>query len=80
MAFWLDNPAHPLEWRPVFTDYPLNYAMQVPSYYLRNYDQVLEIALRPAIERIWNNEISAAAALHEAVKVAGPLMAGRWDR
>jgi hypothetical protein len=80
MKFWLDNPAHPPEMRAAFTDYILSYSTPLPSYYLRNYAQVLDVALRPAIDRIWNNEAGAAEALAEAVKTAQPLMDGRWDR
>ncbi len=80
MKFWLDNPAHPATMRSAFTDYIVSYSTPLPSYYLRNYAQVLDQAVRPAIDRIWNNEASAADALAEAVQAAEPLMAGRWDR
>jgi multiple sugar transport system substrate-binding protein len=80
MESWLDNPAHPVEMRPVFTDYIVNHSTPLPSYYLRNYAEVLDKAIRPAIEKIWNNEASAAAALEQAVQDAAPLMQGRWDK
>ncbi|RPI32133.1 MAG: sugar ABC transporter substrate-binding protein, partial [Chloroflexota bacterium] len=80
MKFWLDNLAHPAAMRPAFTEYILSYSRPLPSYYLRNYAQVLDQALRPAIDRIWNNEASAADALSQAVQAAQPLMDGRWDR
>jgi multiple sugar transport system substrate-binding protein len=80
MKLWLDNPAHPAEMKPAFTDYIVSYSTPLPSYYLRNYAEVLDQAVRPAIDKIWNNEASAAQALAEAVQAAQPLMAGRWDR
>lgn len=80
MKIWLDNPAHPAEMRLAFTEYVVNYSVPLPSYYLRNYAEVLDVALRPAIDRVWNNEASAADAFAEAVKLAEPLMQGRWDR
>jgi multiple sugar transport system substrate-binding protein len=80
MKFWLDNPAHPAESHPAFTDYIVDYSMPIPSYYLRNYAEVLDVALRPAINSIWNNEMRAADAFADAVKTAEPLMQGRWDR
>jgi multiple sugar transport system substrate-binding protein len=80
MKSWLDNPAHPLETRLAFTDYVVNHSMPVPSYYLRNYAEVLDKAIRPAMEKIWNNQSSAADALKQAVKDAAPLMQGRWDK
>jgi multiple sugar transport system substrate-binding protein len=80
MKSWLDNHAHPLEMQPVFTDYVLNYSTPIPSYYLRNYADILDNAIRPAIEKVWNNEATAADALTQAVRDAAPLMQGRWDR
>jgi multiple sugar transport system substrate-binding protein len=80
MKFWLDNPAHPVDMRAAFTDYIVSYSTPLPSYYLRNYAEVLDKALRPAIDKIWNNETSAADALKQAVEDATPLMQGRWDR
>ncbi|MFZ6030650.1 MAG: ABC transporter substrate-binding protein [Chloroflexota bacterium] len=80
MKLWLDNPTHPLEMRPAFTDYVVNYSTPLPSYYLKNYAEVLDKAVRPALDKIWNNEASAAEALRQAVEDAAPLMQGRWDR
>jgi len=80
MKLWLDNPAHPAEMQPAFTDYTVNYARPLPSYYLRNYAAVLDSAIRPALEKIWNNQATAADALHVAVQAAASLMQGRWDR
>jgi len=80
MKLWLDNPVHPVETRAAFTDYVVNYSVPLPSYYIKNYAHVLDVAVRPAFNRIWNNEASAAEALTEAVKAAEPLMQGRWDK
>ena len=80
MKLWLDNAAHPTEARPTFTDYIVNYSRPLPSYYLRNYAAVLDEAIRPALDKIWNNQAPAADALREAVRAAAPLMQGRWDR
>lgn len=80
MNTWLKNETHPDESWPAFTDYVLNYSVPVPSYYVRNYAEVLDLAIRPAIESIWNNNTSAVEALAEAARVAKPLMQGRWDQ
>lgn len=80
MKLWLDNPAHPVEAHPAFTDYVVNHSRQLPSYFVRNYAQVLDKAIRPAIQRIWNNEATAAEALRQAVIDGEPLLQGRWDR
>ena len=80
MKLWLDNVSHPAEAMPTFTDYVANYSRPLPSYYLRNYAAVLDSAIRPALDKIWNNKATAAEALKEAVQAAAPLMQGRWDR
>lgn len=80
MKFWLNNAAHPAEMQPAFTDYVLNYSVPLPSYYVRNYAEVLEKAIRPAIYKIWNNQTTAAQALKQAVQDAAPIMQGRWDK
>jgi ABC-type glycerol-3-phosphate transport system substrate-binding protein len=80
MKLWLDNPAHPPEMHPAFTTYVLDYSTPLPSYYLRNYDEVLSQAIAPAMEKIWNNEATAEEAMKRAVQDAAPLMQGRWDR
>lgn len=80
MRLWLDNPVHPAQSWPVFTDYTLCCMFQHPLYYLRGYSAVIDKALQPAITRIWRNEATAAEALTEAVQAAQPLLQGRWDR
>lgn len=80
MKLWLDNPVHPPETRAAFTDYVVNYSMPLPSYYVRNYTQVLDLALRPAISSVWNNRATAAEAFAKAVQNAEGLMQGRWDQ
>ena len=80
MKTWLDNPMHPAEMHPAFTDYIVNHSRPLPSYYLRNYAAVLDTAIRPALDKIWNNQAPAVDALAEAVQAAEPLMQGRWDR
>jgi multiple sugar transport system substrate-binding protein len=80
MKLWLDNPAHPFETQPAFTDYVLDYSTPIPSYYLRNYAEILDNAIQPAIEKVWNNDATAEEALRQAVHDAEPLMQGRWDK
>ena len=80
MKLWLDNPAHSFETQPAFTDYVLDYSTPIPSYYLRNYAEILDNAIRPAIEKVWNNDATAEEALKQAVRDAEPLIQGRWDK
>lgn len=80
MNLWLNNPTHPNEMRLVFTDYVIDYTTPLPSYYLRNYAEILDQAIRPALEKIWSNEAKASDALKQAVLDAASLMQGRWDQ
>jgi multiple sugar transport system substrate-binding protein len=80
MAAWLDNPAHPPEARGALVDYTLCCVVPTPHYYVRNFGQIADTAIQPAVDVLWNNEATAAAAMAQAVRTAAPLMAGRWDQ
>lgn len=80
MRVWLDNPVHPAQSWPVFTDYTLCCAVQGPSYYLRSYPTLIDKALEPAFSSIWRNEATAEDALKQAVQTAQPFLQGRWDQ
>lgn len=79
IAAWLENPAHPAEGQTVLTTYTLCCVVQAPLYYVKNFGQLVDEAIQPAMELIWNNEATAASALQQAVEQAAPLMQGRWD-
>jgi multiple sugar transport system substrate-binding protein len=80
IAAWIDNPAHPPESRQAIVEYALCCVVRAPQYYVKNFGQIASEVIQPAIDRVWNREVSAAQALAEAVETAAPLMAGRWDR
>lgn len=80
IASWLDNPAHPPESRQVLVDYTLCCVVRTPHYYVKNFGQIADVAIQPAVERVWENQASAAEAMAEAVQTAQPLMAGLWDQ
>ena len=80
-AEWLDaeEGVYPPEARDVLVDYTLNYTpSQPPTYWLKNYAQIESEALNPALERLWNGQLDAQAAMDQAVEAAAPLMQGRW--
>ena len=81
IAEWLDaeEGVYPPEARDVLVDYTLNYTpSQPPTYWLKNYAQIESEALNPALERLWNGQLDAQAAMDQAVEAAAPLMQGRW--
>jgi multiple sugar transport system substrate-binding protein len=80
IADWLDNPAHPPEARGVLVDYTLCCVVRAPHYYVKNFGQIADEAIQPAMDRVWWNMASAADAMTAAVADAAPLMAGRWDQ
>ncbi len=80
MAQWLDNPAHPPESRQALVDYTLCCIVRTPHYYVKNFGQIADEAIQPAVDLVWRNEATAAEAMAQAVRDAAPLMAGRWDQ
>jgi multiple sugar transport system substrate-binding protein len=80
IAAWLDNPAHPPEARSVLVDYTLCCVVRAPHYYVKNFGQIADLAIQPAMNQVWWNLATPAAAMAAAVAEAAPLMAGRWDQ
>jgi multiple sugar transport system substrate-binding protein len=80
IAVWLDNPAHPPEARGALVDYTLCCVVRTPHYYVKNFGQIADAAIQPAVDALWKNEATATAAMAQAVQSALPLMAGRWDQ
>ena len=77
---WIDNPAHPPESRGAVVDYTLCCAAPTPHYAVKNFGQIAEEVIQPAIDRVWTRDLSAAQALRAAVRAAAPLLSGRWDK
>jgi multiple sugar transport system substrate-binding protein len=81
IAVWTNNPAHPAQSLDVLTRYTLCCVVQFPGYYLKNYGNILEQAIKPALEHVWSDpDVNVASMLTEVVQTAAPLMQGRWDR
>ncbi|HLF29125.1 MAG TPA: sugar ABC transporter substrate-binding protein [Anaerolineae bacterium] len=77
---WIDNPAHPPESEDAIVAYTLCCVVRAPLYYVKDFGQIAEEILQPALDRVWNNEATAAEALEQAVRAATPRLAGRWDK
>lgn len=59
-------------------DYTMNYAVQAPIYWVRNWPQIMDEAVNPAVQAIFAGEMSVEEALNQAVEMGNALTAGRW--
>ena len=59
-------------------DYTMNYAVQAPIYWVKNWTQIMDEAVNPAIQAIFADEMSVADALNQAVEMGNALTEGRW--
>ena len=77
---WLNGKpgVYPAEARSVLIDYTINHTpRQYPMYWLRNYGQMLDEAIAPALSLIWAGEANAQQAMDQAVKEGQELLQGR---
>jgi len=77
---WLNSQSgvYPAEARSVLVDYTINHTLrQIPMYWLRNYDQILDEAITPALSLIWAGEADAQQAMDQVVKDGQKLLQGR---
>lgn len=80
MDAWLNNAAHPSGAREAIADYTLCCVVRTPHYYVKNFGQIAEEVIQPAINEVWTNALPVAEAMARAVEEAQPLLQGRWDR
>ena len=77
---WLNSQpgVYPAEARSVLVDYTINHTpRQAPVYWLRNYGQILDEAITPALSLMWTGEANAQQAMDQAVKEGQTLLQGR---
>ena len=77
---WLNGRpgVYPAEARSVLVDYTINHTpRQAPVYWLRNYGQILDEAITPALSLMWTGEANAQQAMDQAVKEGQTLLQGR---
>lgn len=79
LSMWLDNPAHPPESREAIAAYTLCCVVRTPHYYIKNFGQIADEVIQPAMEQVWSNTLSVPAAMAQAVADATSLLKGRWD-
>ncbi len=80
MRLWLDNEAHPPESREAIAAYTLCCVVRTPHYYVKNFGQIADEVIQPAMEQVWNNTATVSAAMAQAVAEAAKLLDGRWDQ
>ena len=68
------------EARGVLVDYTLCCVVRTPHYYVKNFGQIADQAIQPAMNQVWANMATPAEAMAEAVAAAAQMMAGRWDQ
>jgi multiple sugar transport system substrate-binding protein len=59
-------------------DYTMNYAVQAPIYWVKNWAQIMDEAINPAVQAIFADEMSVADALNQAVEMGNAYTEGRW--
>jgi multiple sugar transport system substrate-binding protein len=59
-------------------DYTMNYAVQAPIYWVKNWTQIMDEAVNPAVQAILADEMSVADAMNQAVEMGNSLTEGRW--
>ena len=77
---WLNGRpgVYPAEARGVLVDYTINHTPhQTPVYWLRNYGQIVDEAITPALSLMWAGEASAQQAMDQAVQEGQKLLQGR---
>ena len=56
----------------------MNYSVQAPIYWVKNWTQIMDEAVNPAIQAIFADEMSVPDALKQAVDMGNALTEGRW--
>ena len=77
---WLNGKpgVYPAEARSVLVDYTINHTpRQAPVYWLRNYGQIVDEAITPALSLMWTGEANAQQAMDQAVQEGKKLLQGR---
>lgn len=80
IAFWVDNDAHPEEYRSVIVDNIFTNALRLPQSYINDWGELSNV-IDPTIESILGNEKQPKEALDEGQETieANELFKGRFD-
>jgi len=66
IAKWVDNPAHPPEYKQAVVDFALNYAKQLPPYYVPTF-QKMDDVIEPALGQVWLGQKRAADVINNEI-------------
>ncbi len=66
IAKWVDNPVHPSEYKQAVVDFALNYAYQLPPYYVPTF-QKMDDVIEPALSQVWLGQKSAADVINNEI-------------
>lgn len=83
MKYWIDNAAHPPEYKQAVVDYALCCSHVEPAMNVKNFGVVYDELIGPQLEQVWSGERPAAEVLPEIMVEANKKMAvegGRWDK
>ena len=78
LAQWIDNPAHPREYKTAAVDY-MKYAKQRPVYYAKNYMEIINKYIRPGLDPVWLGSEEPAEALGKIAQQIKPFLQGRYE-
>ncbi len=78
LSQWIDNPAHPPEYKTAAVDY-MKYARQRPVYYMKDYMEIVNKYIRPGLDPVWLGKQEAGEALAEIERKVKPLLRGRYE-
>ena len=78
MNKWIDNDAHPKEYKTAVVDYCLNNALPSPAYSLKNVSKISE-EMKASLDNVWMGNESAENALKKLAVRIKPLFQGRYS-
>ena len=79
MKQWIDNEAHPEEYKDAVVDFFIKSSHRAPTYTLKNWDKIYEM-FSSDMDNVWLGNISAEEALKKAADDIRPFMEGRYDQ
>jgi len=75
---WINNEAHPAEYKEAVIDYTVKYAEQSPSYDLKNFAEI-DPKIGAALDKLWTNKEPAEKVLNDLEKEVQPLLQGKYS-
>jgi len=79
IEMWLDPEIHPAEYKEAVIDYTLKYARPAPTYYLKNFAQIVDI-MQHELDAAFLGEVPVQKACDMIAERIKPLLTGRYDR